>query len=523
MTQKTYNMKNGILHLGLVLMVALAALTGCKNNEPKDAKIESISFKQSVYEIMENNIDLNLKKELVVTPEGILDKEKITWKVDNEDVAEMSGNYLLPKGAGTVKVTATVQEKSATCTVEISEIPIESIKLTDMTLKVHEKKKIEYTTVPENIPIQRFTLKSSSSYYASIDADGIITAKYPGTFTITATAGDVTSQCTITIVEVPVKSVTLDRTSYVFTKPGETLQLIATVEPEDASFPDLMWGSSDNNVARVDPSTGLVTTVAPGSCTITVSAGYDGAKATCKILYIEQVTDACNNTYPVVYIGGKYWMAKNMRCYKYDSGSERPNESIGTKKEDSLTPRYSNANDYDEWDYDSKVNHIVGASDERLGYLYNWSAATATSSSGAAAQTTAFSGKRQGICPNGFHLPTISEYEDLAKAVGGVKDSDGNYKYAGKKLKTTDGWNTVHGTDDYGFSAFSSGYAYYKTEGYISEHYLIEGISLSGYFWTATPNGSDNSFNVRFVYYSDDMNVSKDSKKGNYAVRCVKN
>ncbi|MBQ1851347.1 MAG: hypothetical protein II138_02610, partial [Paludibacteraceae bacterium] len=65
--------------------------------------------------------------------------------------------------------------------------------------------------------------------------------------------------------------------------------------------------------------------------------------------------------------------------------------------------------------------------------------------------------------------------------------------------------------------------AYYRTEGYISEHYFIEDISLSGYFWTATPDGSNNSFNVRFVSYSDDMKVSKDSKKGNYAVRCVKN
>lgn len=520
MTQKTYNMKNGILHLGLVLMVALAALTGCKNNEPKDAKIESISFKQSVYEIMENNIDLNLKKELVVTPEGILDKEKITWKVDNEDVAEMSGNYLLPKGAGTVKVTATVQEKSATCTVEISEIPIESIKLTDMTLKVHEKKKIEYTTVPENIPIQRFTLKSSSSYYASIDADGIITAKYPGTFTITATAGDVTSQCTITIVEVPVKSVTLDRTSYVFTKPGETLQLIATVEPEDASFPDLTWGSSDNYVARVDPSTGLVKASAPGSCTITVYAGDGGAKATCKVFYLEKgtVTDCQGNTYPTVKIGNQWWMAENLRCSKYDTQSSKAGATLSTWSKSAIEDfkncyYYTDVTNKLNWNSLDGAENLTNQQISKLGYAYSWCAATGL--------TYAYGNmdysNQQGICPNGWHIPTVSEWKTLANAIG--DDA--------RLINSTSGWSSKrnNGTDFLGLTVLPAGVCGGRNmdgeKGKCSP-------GSSAYFQTASKNdmgvemaiiGSRYQSEIPHIYLNDAIVSSYDAA----CVRCVKN
>jgi hypothetical protein len=51
---------------------------------------------------------------------------------------------------------------------------------------------------------------------------------------------------------------------------GDTLQLTATVAPSDATNTDVSWSSSDTDVATVS-SSGLVTAVAAGSATITVT------------------------------------------------------------------------------------------------------------------------------------------------------------------------------------------------------------------------------------------------------------
>lgn len=70
-------------------------------------------------------------------------------------------------------------------------------------------------------------------------------------------------------------TVELDKTELTFTAAGETAQLTAE------SKKDLTWSSSDESVATVDQN-GMVTAVAPGSATITVSASEDVA-ASCTV------------------------------------------------------------------------------------------------------------------------------------------------------------------------------------------------------------------------------------------------
>ena len=59
----------------------------------------------------------------------------------------------------------------------------------------------------------------------------------------------------------------------------------------------------------------------------------------------------------------------------------------------------------------------------------------------------------ENMCPNGWHLPTVEEYETLFAAVA-VDDFVG----AGKALKSTSGWDEDgNGIDAYGFSALPAG------------------------------------------------------------------
>lgn len=69
-------------------------------------------------------------------------------------------------------------------------------------------------------------------------------------------------------------------------KEGETLQLYAAVLPENATFPEVTWASSDESVAAVDQS-GLVTAAAPGDVVITATA--DGVEGTYALTVAEQL------------------------------------------------------------------------------------------------------------------------------------------------------------------------------------------------------------------------------------------
>ena len=78
---------------------------------------------------------------------------------------------------------------------------------------------------------------------------------------------------------ISVQSVTIDDKSTLTVTMGKTLQLSATVLPDDASNKEVTWSSGDTNVATVDGS-GLVSPVrVDGSVTITVTSKADATKS----------------------------------------------------------------------------------------------------------------------------------------------------------------------------------------------------------------------------------------------------
>ena len=117
------------------------------------------------------------------------------------------------------------------------------------------------------------------------ESTGVISGKptTAGNFTFTVTAsnsaGEASKEYTLTIAAVPVTNVTLNHTVLALF-PGDTTALTATVDPDTATDKTVTWESSDPNVATVDQS-GKVTAVAPGTATITATAG--GQKATCTV------------------------------------------------------------------------------------------------------------------------------------------------------------------------------------------------------------------------------------------------
>ena len=86
---------------------------------------------------------------------------------------------------------------------------------------------------------------------------------------------------------VEVATVTLDQTEVTLEIAGEdrpTVQLVATVAPYDADDTIITWTSSDEAVATVDAN-GVVTSVAPGTATITATTA-NGVSATCVVTVV---------------------------------------------------------------------------------------------------------------------------------------------------------------------------------------------------------------------------------------------
>ena len=85
-----------------------------------------------------------------------------------------------------------------------------------------------------------------------------------------------------------VTGVTLDKTTTSLTV-GESFDLTATVSPADATDPSVSWKSSDTSVATV--ANGVVTAVAPGTATITVTTADGGKTASCVVTVSEPIAE----------------------------------------------------------------------------------------------------------------------------------------------------------------------------------------------------------------------------------------
>lgn len=113
-------------------------------------------------------------------------------------------------------------------------------------------------------------------------------------------------------------------------------------------------------------------------------------------------------------------------------------------------------------------------------------------------------------CPNGWHLPTNSEFETLFNTVGGRS-------VAGRVLKSQVGWNSDgNGTDIFGFSAIPAGYR----NGYGKSQYG----GRTADFWGATENedNSEHAYFVNISYSADNVTLGIHKKNLGCSVRCVK-
>lgn len=111
----------------------------------------------------------------------------------------------------------------------------------------------------------------------------------------------------------------------------------------------------------------------------------------------------------------------------------------------------------------------------------------------------------QGICPSGWHIPTISEFEDLITAV----DDDGN------ALKESGiGSGNGIGTNRSGFSALLSGLK--ESNG------KFEQLNLASFIWSSSQESSLHSYYLRINSFFEDAFIHLYYPGVAMSVRCLK-
>ena len=224
----------------------------------------------------------------------------ITWSIAEDsslpDGLNLSSDGTItgtPTAQGESKFTVTAtnacgsDSQELTITIDAqTNVPVTGVSLNTSTLNLVENETgtLTATVEPSNATNKDVTWESSNTSVATVDATGKVTAIGAGTATITVTTedGSKTATCavTVTAATVSVSGVTLNKTALSLTV-GDTETLTATITPDNATNKNVTWSSDTPSVASVN--NGVVTAVAPGTATITVTTVDGGFTTTCTV------------------------------------------------------------------------------------------------------------------------------------------------------------------------------------------------------------------------------------------------
>ena len=255
-------------------VVLLTMSTGCT----KEEVVSSIKLSHS-------SVALSLGETVTliatVYPEDAVDKA-VTWSSSNSSVASVVGGKVAALSVGSAVITAKAGNCSAVCTVTVSAVEVSKIELSQTSLTLFEGDTVQLTATvyPENATDKTVTWSSSDTSVVTVD-NGKITAISIGSATVTASSGNVTAGCSVKVNPVDVSLIELSQTSVTLLvgESVESVELTATVYPENATDQTVTWSSSDTDVVIVDE--GKVTALSPGSATVTARSG--NAEAECSV------------------------------------------------------------------------------------------------------------------------------------------------------------------------------------------------------------------------------------------------
>ena len=257
-------MKNKLFIYAVFAALLFAA---CKNDPesenppaPKTVHVQDISIKNPI-----NPVSLvkgtTYQVEAAVLPENA-DNKKISYTSSNKTVISVSANGLISaENIGTATITLKAENISKTINVTVTSayINVESIAVAPGDENVSIVKggthKLSATVKPENATNKTLTYSSDREDIASVDTNGLISAKKVGTASVTIhTADGITKTISVTVTEAEVPVTDIE---FAPPLPAGTLELTigqeykfgAKAMPDNATNKNLKFTTSDSSTA----------------------------------------------------------------------------------------------------------------------------------------------------------------------------------------------------------------------------------------------------------------------------------
>ena len=271
------------------------------------------------------------------------------------------------------------------------------------------------------------------------------------------------------------------------TDKGVLFPRLTQTEIEDIETPAnglIVFNTDDNRLYFYDEPAGEWKEIAIGSGTITPG----GEQWTCGDDPLIDARDD-DRSYATVQIGTQCWMAENLNI-----GS--PIAGTTNQTDNSTIEKYCYGDD--------------DANCTTYGGLYQWNEMMQYVASGAGVQ---------GICPDGWHIPTDGEWKTMEMQLGMSQSQadtdDWRGTDEGEKMKSTSGWyDNGNGTNISLFTALPGGYRYTDDDFY--------GLDHLGYWWSATANGSTYAWGRLLSYSTDKVSRYSLNKESGFSVRCLR-
>ena len=212
----------------------------------------------------------------------------VNWYSSDKNVATVSGGKVTAKGIGYATISAYTSNGASTCLVHVTTGQGDTLKLSAVSANTYVGCQYAFGLTGATSA----TWGSSDTSVATVDQNGVVTAKAAGTTVILVTAAGETASCTFKVQSG--SNTGISASSYTMTV-GSSYTLTARTS-------GVSWYSSNKNVATV--SGGKVT--AKGTGYATISAYTANGASTCLIQVTENVTIQLSASSATTYVGCQY-------------------------------------------------------------------------------------------------------------------------------------------------------------------------------------------------------------------------
>jgi hypothetical protein len=232
------------------------------------------------------NAQLPLQAQVRNATGELVPDASVVWTVEDADIATVSpAGVVTGIALGSTQVAASARGKSGIATVTVTRTPVASVVVrpNTATAMIGSKTQLTATTYDAGLNVltgRGITWTTSNAAVATVDANGLVTAKSGGTATITATSEGKSDACQLSVSALPVATISIAAGQTSIAQNGTTT-LVATTKDANGTVVtgrQITWQTSDDNILSLGSTSGSSVQVTGGLADkATITATSEGA------------------------------------------------------------------------------------------------------------------------------------------------------------------------------------------------------------------------------------------------------